>query len=89
MVGTIEGGKLTAKINRKKYGDDFYKRIGAKGGRNGHTGGFGSSKVGKDGLTGKQRARIAGKKGGLNSDRSGVKNGEGQEKQLIKPWGEE
>lgn len=89
MVGTAIGGRKTAKINRKKYGKDFYKRIGALGGRHSTNGGFASDKVGKDGLTGRQRARIAGKKGGLNSDRSGVKNGEGQEKQLIKPWGEE
>lgn len=29
-----------AKTNKKLYGDDFFRRIGSKGGRNGHTGGF-------------------------------------------------
>ncbi|NNM44298.1 MAG: hypothetical protein HKM07_08165 [Chlamydiae bacterium] len=40
MAGTKEGGKLAAKTNKIKYGKDFYKRIGSKGGKNGHTGGF-------------------------------------------------
>ncbi len=40
MAGTKAGGKKTAETNYKKYGPDFYKKIGAKGGREGHTGGF-------------------------------------------------
>lgn len=32
MAGTIEGGKLTADTNKKKYGGDFYVRIGTMGG---------------------------------------------------------
>lgn len=32
-VNTSEGGKKTAKTNKKKYGDDFYSKIGAKGGK--------------------------------------------------------
>ena len=36
----------------------------------GRTGGFASEKVGKDGLTGKQRAEIAGAKGGRKSKRT-------------------
>jgi len=43
--------------------------IGKKGGKVGTTGGFATDKVGKDGLTGPERARIVGKKGGLNSRR--------------------
>ena len=43
--------------------------IGAKGGRNGHTGGFASNPA---------LARIAGAKGGKKSRRTGVKNGEGK-----------
>lgn len=92
MAGTSKGGKKTAKINRKKYGKDFYQRIGAKGGRNGHTGGFASDKVGKDGLTGKQRAKVVGQLGGFASDRTGVKTGETKVKRRkhpIVPWGEE
>ena len=40
MTGTKEGGQKAAITNRLKYGEDFYKIQGAKGGRNGHTGGF-------------------------------------------------
>lgn len=69
MAGTSEGGLRAAKTNYQKHGSDFYKRIGAMGGRNGHTGGFASEKVGKDGLTGRQRASLVGKDGGLNSKR--------------------
>lgn len=69
MAGTKEGGALAAKTNRKKYGEDFYARIGAMGGKIGHDGGFGSSKIGSDGLTGKERARIAGQMGGFKSKR--------------------
>lgn len=93
MVGTAIGGRKTAKVNRKKYGKDFYKRIGALGGRHSTNGGFASDKVGKDGLTGRQRASIAGKKGGENSSRAGVKNGEAtpkkKNKKVVIPWGEE
>ena len=60
MVGTKAGGLKTKATNLKKYGKDFYKRIGAKGGRNGHTGGFAANPA---------LARIAGKKGGSSSKR--------------------
>jgi hypothetical protein len=40
MAGTRTGGVAAADTNRKKFGADFYKAIGAKGGRKGHTGGF-------------------------------------------------
>ena len=40
MAGTKIGGMKAAITNKEKQGKDFYKRIGAKGGRNGHTGGF-------------------------------------------------
>lgn len=35
MAGTKRGGKQAADTNRELYGDDFYKRIGAKGGKKG------------------------------------------------------
>ena len=58
-----------------KYGvDGVHKKmqeIGSKGGANGkgpgYKGGFASDEVGEDGLTGKQRARIAGAVGGKRS----------------------
>lgn len=60
MAGTVEGGKKASKANIERYGKDFYKRIGAIGGRNGHTGGFASNP---------ELARIAGAKGGRMSRR--------------------
>lgn len=74
MAGTREGGRKAKARNLEKYGPDFYKRIGSKGGRNGKTGGFASDKVGEDGLTGRQRAKIAGAKGGKISRRGPVKD---------------
>lgn len=60
MAGTREGGIKTARTVKEKYGEDFYQNIGAKGGRNGHTGGFAANP---------ELARIAGKKGGRISRR--------------------
>lgn len=73
MAGTREGGKKASKRNRELYGSDFYKRIGQKGGASGNTGGFRSDKKGEDGLTGKERASVAGRKGGLKSKRGPAK----------------
>lgn len=73
MPGTIEGGKKAARTNLKRHGKNFYANIGRKGGKKGHTGGFASDKVGKDGLTGLERAAIAGRKGGQLSKRGPAK----------------
>lgn len=70
MAGTRDGGAKAATTNRTKYGSDFYAKIGAKGGRKGKTGGFASNKKGADGLTGRERARLAGSKGGRISRRT-------------------
>ena len=70
MVQTSAGGKKTAQTIKEKLGIDFYREIGRKGGKNGHTGGFASNVIGRDGLTGKERARIAGRKGGTISRRT-------------------
>lgn len=64
MAGTKEGGKKAAATNKRKYGADFYARIGAKGGRNGTTGGFAANP---------ELARIAGAKGGRISRRGKAK----------------
>jgi len=70
MAGTKIGGQK-AKAKNIAREPDFYRRIGGIGGRNGSRGkGFASEEVGKDGLTGKERAMIAGKKGGEISRRS-------------------
>lgn len=90
MSGTRIGGIKASETNIKLHGKDFYRRIGAIGGSKSTTGGFASCKVGADGLTGPQRAKIVGGKGGLRSTRKGVKNGEGtwRLKKVI-PWGKE
>ncbi len=64
MAGTKAGGLKAAAANKAKYGLGFYARIGAKGGRNGHTGGFASNPA---------LARIAGAKGGRKSRRGPAK----------------
>lgn len=69
MAGTSAGGKLAAQKNKAKYGSDFYKKIGAKGGGNSRSGGFASKARDKNGLTGKDRARLYGAKGGTISRR--------------------
>lgn len=60
MAGTKAGGLKARKTIYKKHGKNFYKRIGAIGGHNGHTGGFASNP---------ELARSAGRKGGLISRR--------------------
>lgn len=59
MAGTVQGGKKAAAKNLKKD-PNFYAKIGAKGGRAGHTGGFAANP---------DLARIAGRKGGQISRR--------------------
>lgn len=56
-----------------RYGHDYYAKIGARGGANGTTGGFASELVGKDGLTGRERARKVGILGGTISRRGPAK----------------
>ena len=67
MSGTKAGGAKARNTNYERHGEDFYARIGKKGGMNGRTGGFFSNKGGTDGLTGRERAKVAGRKGGLIS----------------------
>jgi uncharacterized protein len=61
MAGTIAGGKAAAATNLKKYGADFYRNIGAKGGKLGRTGGF---------YANRELARKAGAVGGRKSRRT-------------------
>lgn len=63
MGGTVEGGKKAAATNKLKHGEDFYQKIGQRGGRNGHTGGF----------CDRELARRAGRLGGLKSKRGPAK----------------
>lgn len=76
-----EGGLAAAKTIKEKYGDTFYAEIGRKGGRVlGIQGGFASEAIGDDGLTRRERARIASKKGGLTSRRGKSKKNKTGEK---------
>ena len=59
MAGTKAGGQKAAAKNLLRD-PDFYAKIGAKGGRNGTTGGFAANP---------ELARIAGAKGGRISRR--------------------
>ena len=69
MAGNRDGGRKAAATNMAKYGPDFYRDIGRKGGTNGHDGGFAAKGLGKDGLTGPERAKIYGSVGGKVSKR--------------------
>lgn len=58
MSGTKIGGVKAAATNKKKWGKDFYKRIGALGGQKSKGGGFAANP---------ELAREAGQRGGLKS----------------------
>lgn len=62
MAGTKAGGKKASITNKEKHGEDFYKRIGSKGGKSGDHSkrGFASNP---------ELAREAGRKGGKKSRR--------------------
>lgn len=74
MSGTRAGGLKARQTNLKKYGNEFYRMIGSKGGQNGHTGGFAARP---------ELARAAGAKGGKASRRTGILNGQRQEKEYV------
>lgn len=75
MAGTKAGGIKAAATNKAKYGEDFYRELGRKGGRNGHTGGFAANP---------QLARIAGSIGGKISKRGKAKGDKSAEEKLSK-----
>jgi hypothetical protein len=60
MPGTKIGGLKAAQTNKELHGEDFYKRIGAAGGKKGTTGGF---------YVNRDLARTAGAIGGTISKR--------------------
>lgn len=71
MSGTRKGGQRAAATNKELYGDDFYRKIGSKGGQQKpcKPRGFAANPA---------LARIAGAKGGRASRRTGVQNGQGK-----------
>lgn len=74
MPGTKTGGLKARETNLKKYGKEFYRIIGSKGGQNGHTGGFAARP---------ELARTAGAKGGRISRRTGKTTGDRKEKEYV------
>lgn len=61
MAGTKAGAKKAVETNMRRYGNDFYRVIGKKGGENGNTGGFQADP---------ERARLCGRIGGSMSKRN-------------------
>jgi Stress-induced bacterial acidophilic repeat motif. len=76
MPGTINGGKSAAETNKERYGEDFYKNIGRKGGLKSRGGGFAYSR---------KLASEAGRKGGLATQR---KREEAQQEKEHQTWRE-
>ena len=64
MSGTRAGGRKAAITIRARHGEDFYSRIGRKGGKIGTTGGFAADN---------ELAKRAGRLGGLKSKRGPAK----------------
>lgn len=64
MSGTIDGGYKAALTNTKRYGKDFYVKIGRKGGKISQGGGFAANS---------KLASEAGKVGGKISKRGKAK----------------
>lgn len=83
MPGTRVGGLKTVETNKKRYGEDFYVKIGTMGGAKSRGGGFASNR---------ELAREAGRKGGKASRRTAIKQVEAEAKhqeQLQKAWKEQ
>lgn len=64
MAGNKIGGMKARETNKRKYGENFYKNIGAEGGKKGRTGGF---------HVNRELAKVAGAKGGRISRRGPAK----------------
>lgn len=60
MSGTAEGGAKAQATNKKKFGEDYYAKIGALGGTRSRTGGF---------YVNRELAREVGAKGGQKGRR--------------------
>ena len=76
--GTDGWARATAKFKetiKERYGEDYFRELGRKGGSAAYKRpkGFASTVVGRDGLTGKERAHRAGKVGGKISRRGPAK----------------
>jgi len=76
LARTKSGGRSAAEKIRRRYGKDFYRRIGAAGGKASTTGGF---------YNNTELARKAGRKGGTSSKRIGMLDKYGVE-QFVDLW---
>jgi general stress protein YciG len=65
MAGTYTGGKSAAQTNKRKYGEDFYRRIGSYGGQSGKVDGT----IKGFALMDREKVREAGRRGGSISRR--------------------
>lgn len=74
----MPGTKMTAVTNKKLYGEDYYSRIGRKGGKSGNTGGFAGNP---------ELAKRAGAIGGRVSRRGKAKPRPNLLQRLIRPLG--
>lgn len=84
MAGTRAGGLKTEKINKQRYGEDYYVRIGAMGGRTSKGGGFA-----KNPELASRAGRIGGKIG--KRGKSGAKKGSSPKEEIRRklfrwPW---
>jgi uncharacterized protein len=79
MAGSKIGGKAARDTNYKLYGLDFYREIGAIGGKNGRTGGF---------YVNRELASIAGTIGGRMSRRGKHKLTEKERREIHKAYEE-
>jgi len=95
MVGTRAGSLKAKQTMLAKYGEEgyreFYRRVGSLGGsvKNPNRG-FACKEKDANGLTGRDRARLAGALGGLNSTRGAQLRdaaGKAIRKTDGKPWG--
>ena len=66
MSGTKGGGLKAANTNKERYGEEFYKKIGSKGGATPH--------VSRPFQKGGELAKRAGALGGRKSTRKGIGN---------------
>lgn len=71
MAGNKIGGLKASATNKLRHGEDFYKRIGAKGG-------IAPNATPKGFAANRELASRVGKIGGQTSSRKGVKNGQGK-----------
>jgi general stress protein YciG len=69
-MNTKAGGLKVAATIRRKYGEDYFAKIGRKGGQISRGGGFASALLGSDNMTGPERASVVGRIGGRISKRT-------------------